>query len=41
MGSGRCDGPCRMSPDERRQLRRDIHDAGQDIYRRGPRRGRD
>lgn len=41
-GSGRCDGPpCRMSPDERRQLRRDIHAAGQDIYRRGPRRDRD
>ena len=24
----------RMSPDERRQLRRDIEDAGKDIYRR-------
>jgi hypothetical protein len=24
----------RMSPDERRQLRRDIQDAGRDIYRR-------
>jgi len=24
----------RMSPDERRQLRRDIQDAGKDIYRR-------
>lgn len=24
----------RMSPDERRQLRRDIHDAGRDIYHR-------
>lgn len=28
----------RMSPDERRQLRRDIHDAGRDIYRPRPRR---
>lgn len=26
----------RMSPDERRQLRRDIQDAGRDIYRRAP-----
>ena len=25
--------PGRMSPDERRQLRRDIQDAGKDIYR--------
>ncbi len=25
----------RMSPDERRQLRRDIQDAGKDIYHRG------
>lgn len=25
-----------MSREERRQLRRDIHEAGQDIYRRGP-----
>lgn len=24
----------RLSPEERRQLRRDIHDAGRDIYRR-------
>lgn len=24
----------RMSPDERRQLRRDIHDVGKDLYRR-------
>lgn len=24
----------RFSPEERRQLRRDIHDAGRDIYRR-------
>lgn len=29
-------GPGRMSPEERRQLRRDIQDAGQDIYRREP-----
>ncbi len=32
----------RMSPDERRQLRRDIQDAGRDIYQRdrqAPRRG--
>jgi len=28
----------RMSEDERRQLRRDIQDAGKDIYRRLPRR---
>ena len=30
----------RMSPDERRQLRRDVHDHGRDIYRdrRGPKR---
>jgi len=29
----------RMSPEERRQLRRDVHDHGQDIYRdRGARR---
>lgn len=29
----------RMSPEERQQLRRDIHDAGKDIYRgQGPRR---
>ncbi|MBU0751543.1 MAG: hypothetical protein KJ787_10290 [Gammaproteobacteria bacterium] len=36
--SDRCDGgPCRMSPEDRRQLRRDIHDAGRDLYRRGPR----
>lgn len=34
----RCDGPCRMSPEERQQLRRDINDAGRDLYRRGPRR---
>lgn len=25
-------GPQRLSPDERRQLRRDIQDAGRDIY---------
>lgn len=29
----------RMSPEERRQLRRDVHDAGRDLYRdRPPRR---
>jgi hypothetical protein len=28
----------RMSPDERRQLRRDIQNAGRDIYRQAPRR---
>lgn len=39
--SGRCDGPCRMTREERMQLRRDIHDAGRDLYRHGPRRGRD
>jgi len=38
---GRCDGPCRMTPEERRQLRRDIDDAGRSLYGRGPRRGRD
>lgn len=27
----------RLSREERRQLRQDIQDAGQDIYRRGPR----
>ncbi len=26
----------RLSPEERRQLRRDIQDAGQDLYRREP-----
>jgi len=26
----------RMNPDERRQLRRDIQDAGKDIYRPAP-----
>jgi hypothetical protein len=26
----------RMSPDERRQLRRDINDAGRDLYREPP-----
>jgi hypothetical protein len=36
---GRCDGPCRMTPEERRQLRRDIDDAGRSLYGRGPRRG--
>jgi len=30
----------RMSPDERRQLRRDIQDAGRDIYRPGQQQGR-
>jgi hypothetical protein len=28
--------PGRMSPEERRQLRRDIHDAGRELYRRNP-----
>ena len=32
-GSGETDRG-RMNPDERRQLRRDIQDAGKDIYRR-------
>lgn len=41
-GRERCDGPCRMTPEERMQLRRDIHNAGRDLYRRGgPRRDRD
>jgi len=31
--SGRCDGPCRMSPEERQQLRNDIDKAGRDLYR--------
>ncbi|MRR50945.1 MAG: hypothetical protein EG825_08520 [Rhodocyclaceae bacterium] len=31
-GDGR---PERLSPEERRQLRRDIRDAGQDVYRPG------
>lgn len=32
--------PQRLTPDERRQLRRDVHDAGRDLYppRRDPRR---
>jgi uncharacterized membrane protein len=37
-------GGNRLSPEERRQLRRDVHDAGRDLYldrerpgRRGPR----
>jgi hypothetical protein len=29
-------GRGRLSPEERRQLRRDIQDAGQDVYRREP-----
>jgi hypothetical protein len=29
--------PGRLSREERRQLRQDIQDAGQDLYRRGPR----
>lgn len=33
-------GRGQMSPEERRQLRRDIHDAGQDLYRREPPRRR-
>jgi hypothetical protein len=28
-----------LSPEERRQLRRDIDDAGRDLYRDPPRRG--
>jgi len=28
-----------MSPEERRQLRRDIHEAGKDLYREPPGRG--
>jgi hypothetical protein len=39
------DGGNRLSPEERRQLRRDVHDAGRDLYpdrmppgRREPRR---
>jgi hypothetical protein len=31
--------PGRMSPEERRQLRRDIHDAGRELYGRNPRHG--
>ncbi|NTV09292.1 MAG: hypothetical protein HGA47_00770 [Zoogloea sp.] len=31
-------GGRRLSPEERRQLRRDIHDAGRDIYGERPRR---
>ena len=31
----------RMNPEERRQLRRDIRDAGQDIYRPAPQERRD
>jgi hypothetical protein len=38
---GRCDGPCRMTPEERRQLRRDIDDAGRTLYGRGSRGARD
>ena len=30
--------PGRMSPEERRQLRRDINEAGRDLYRHPPRR---
>lgn len=26
--------PQRLSPEERRQLRRDVHDAGRELYRR-------
>jgi hypothetical protein len=35
-GAERSEGarPNRMSPDERRQLRQDIHDAGRELYRR-------
>ncbi|HEX8961684.1 MAG TPA: hypothetical protein VF801_01665 [Rhodocyclaceae bacterium] len=28
--------PGRMTPEERRQLRRDIHDAGRELYRGNP-----
>jgi hypothetical protein len=28
--------PGRMTPEERRQLRQDIHNAGREIYRGGP-----
>jgi len=38
-GSGDADRG-RMSPDERRQLRRDIQDAGKDIYRPAQQQGR-
>ena len=31
--------PGQMSAEERRQLRRDIHEAGRELYRRNPRRG--
>lgn len=31
--------PGHMSAEERRQLRRDIHEAGRELYRRNPRRG--
>ncbi|MDD5248570.1 MAG: hypothetical protein PHY45_06280 [Rhodocyclaceae bacterium] len=30
--------PGRLSPEERRQLRRDIHDAGRELYRPNPQR---
>ena len=33
--------PGRMSPEERRQLRRDINEAGRELYPRGPRHPRD
>lgn len=33
--------PQPMSADERRQLRRDIHEAGREIYRRNPPRAQD
>jgi hypothetical protein len=36
-GDVRPPGQGGLSREERRQLRRDIHEAGQDIYRRGPR----
>ena len=32
--------PGRMSPEERRQLRRDINEAGRELYPRGPHRPR-
>lgn len=30
--------PGRLSPEERRQLRRDIHEAGRELYQRHPQR---
>jgi hypothetical protein len=33
-------GGGRLSPEERRQLRRDVHEAGRDLYADRPRHGR-